>query len=41
MRADIEAKVPLELEVPVDIADATGKTVATAVFTAVLRPRRA
>ncbi len=40
MRADIEAKVPLEIDVPVDIADAGGKIVAVAVFTAVLRPRR-
>lgn len=40
MRADIEAKVPLELEVPVDITDNTGRTVAAAAFTAVLRPRR-
>jgi acyl-coenzyme A thioesterase PaaI-like protein len=40
MRADIEAQVPLELDVPVDITEDTGKTVATAVFTAVLRPRR-
>ncbi|MGK8520706.1 PaaI family thioesterase [Nocardia asteroides] len=41
MRADIEARVPLELDVPVDITDDTGKAVATALFTAVLRPRRA
>ncbi|MEU1998899.1 DUF4442 domain-containing protein [Nocardia gamkensis] len=41
MRADIEAKVPLELDVPVDITDSAGKTVAAAMFTAVLRPRRA
>ncbi len=41
MRADIEAKAPLELDVPVDITDSAGKVVAAAMFTAVLRPRRA
>ncbi|MEV6767723.1 PaaI family thioesterase [Nocardia sp. NPDC051030] len=39
-RADIEARVEIELEVPVTITDATGKAVASAAFTAVIRPRR-
>lgn len=40
VRADIAARVAVELEVPVSIADSTGKEVATAAFTAVIRPRR-
>lgn len=39
-RADIEARVEIELAVPVSITDATGKAVAAASFTAVIRPRR-
>ncbi|WP_024802050.1 PaaI family thioesterase [Nocardia sp. BMG51109] len=39
-RADIAARTPIELAVPVDIADSTGKSVAAASFTAVIRPRR-
>ncbi|MQY18323.1 hypothetical protein NRB20_13990 [Nocardia sp. RB20] len=40
MRADILAGTPVELQVPVDITDNTGKSVAAATFTAVIRPRR-
>lgn len=40
MRANIEARAENELAVPVVIADSTGTTVATATFTAVIRPRR-
>lgn len=40
MRADIQARNPVELAVPVDITDNTGKSVAAASFTAVIRPRR-
>ncbi len=40
MRADIQAGKEVELAVPVDIADNTGKSVAAASFTAVIRPRR-
>ncbi|MBF6330423.1 PaaI family thioesterase [Nocardia transvalensis] len=40
MRAEIRARNPIELAVPVDITDGTGKTVAAATFTAVIRPRR-
>ncbi|MGX1763453.1 PaaI family thioesterase [Nocardia brasiliensis] len=40
VRADIAAKVAIELEVPVNITDTSGKSVATAAFTAVIRPRR-
>ncbi|WP_328406554.1 PaaI family thioesterase [Nocardia sp. NBC_00403] len=40
VRADIAARVAIELEVPVSIADGTGKVVATAAFTAVIRPKR-
>ncbi|RMI33305.1 PaaI family thioesterase [Nocardia stercoris] len=39
-RADIQAQVPVELAVTVDLTDNTGKSVAAATFTAVLRPRR-
>ncbi|MBB5914504.1 acyl-coenzyme A thioesterase PaaI-like protein [Nocardia transvalensis] len=39
-RADIAARTPIELDVPVDITDSTGKSVAAASFTAVIRPRR-
>jgi acyl-CoA thioesterase len=39
-RADIRARVAIELAVPVDIADIAGKSVAVASFTAVIRPRR-
>lgn len=39
-RANIEARTEIELEVPVIIADVTGKPVARAAFTAVIRPRR-
>ncbi|WP_067700020.1 PaaI family thioesterase [Nocardia jejuensis] len=39
-RADIDARVEIELEVPVLITDSTGKSVASAAFTAVIRPRR-
>ncbi|MFJ1459806.1 PaaI family thioesterase [Nocardia sp. N2S4-5] len=39
-RADIEASNPIELAVPVDITDNSGKSVAAATFTAVIRPRR-
>ncbi|GAB2720659.1 PaaI family thioesterase [Nocardia thraciensis] len=39
-RADIAARTPIELAVPVDITDGTGKSVAAASFTAVIRPRR-
>ncbi|MGV9410150.1 PaaI family thioesterase [Nocardia sp. NPDC003693] len=39
-RADIAAGVEIELVVPVTITDATGKAVASAAFTAVIRPRR-
>ncbi|KIA62670.1 PaaI family thioesterase [Nocardia vulneris] len=40
VRAEIAAKVAIELEVPVNITDTSGKSVATAAFTAVIRPRR-
>ncbi|WP_216896270.1 PaaI family thioesterase [Nocardia alni] len=40
MRADIQAGKDVELAVPVDITDNTGKSVAAASFTAVIRPRR-
>lgn len=40
MRADIAARTPIEVVVPVDITDSTGKSVAAAAFTAVIRPRR-
>ncbi|ASF13433.2 hypothetical protein NBRGN_113_01570 [Nocardia brasiliensis NBRC 14402] len=40
VRADIAAKVAIELEVPVNITDTSGTSVATAAFTAVIRPRR-
>ncbi len=40
VRADIQAQIPVELAVPVDITDNTGKSVAAATFTAVIRPRR-
>ncbi|MBL1075594.1 PaaI family thioesterase [Nocardia sp. 2] len=40
VRADIAAHVEIELEVPVLITDGTGKAVASAAFTAVMRPRR-
>jgi acyl-CoA thioesterase len=40
VRADIQARKPVELAVPVDITDNTGKSVAAASFTAVIRPRR-
>jgi|GEM_PF-5741061 len=40
VRADIKAQRPVELAVPVDITDNTGKSVAAASFTAVIRPRR-
>lgn len=39
-RSDIKAQIEIELEVPVTIADSTGKAVAAAAFTAVIRPRR-
>ncbi|WP_330184743.1 PaaI family thioesterase [Nocardia sp. NBC_01503] len=39
-RSDIKAQTEIELEVPVIIADSTGKAVASAAFTAVIRPRR-
>ncbi|MFE6860501.1 PaaI family thioesterase [Nocardia sp. NPDC057668] len=39
-RADIAAGVEIELVVPVTITDTTGKAVASAAFTAVIRPRR-
>ncbi|MEV0709862.1 PaaI family thioesterase [Nocardia aurea] len=41
VRADIAARKPIELEVPVSITDCAEKLVATAYFTAVIRPRRA
>jgi acyl-CoA thioesterase len=40
VRADIQARKPVELAVPVDITDNPGKSVAAASFTAVIRPRR-
>ena len=40
LREDILAGAPVELSVPVDITDNTGKSVAAAAFTAVIRPRR-
>ncbi|GAB2645681.1 PaaI family thioesterase [Nocardia goodfellowii] len=40
VRAEIANRVDMELEVPVTITDSTGKDVAAAAFTAVLRPRR-
>ncbi|MBF6240029.1 PaaI family thioesterase [Nocardia otitidiscaviarum] len=40
MRANIESRTEIELAVPVTITDSTGKAVATATFTAVIRPRR-
>ncbi|WP_245673206.1 hypothetical protein [Nocardia lijiangensis] len=40
LRADIAGRVAVELEVPVQIADSSGKPVAAAAFTAVIRPRR-
>jgi acyl-CoA thioesterase len=39
-RANIQARKEIELEVPVAITDDTGKAVAAAAFTAVIRPRR-
>ncbi|WP_405134560.1 PaaI family thioesterase [Nocardia sp. NBC_01388] len=39
-RANIQSRKEIELEVPVGIADSTGKAVAKAAFTAVIRPRR-
>ncbi|WP_067816031.1 PaaI family thioesterase [Nocardia inohanensis] len=39
-RADIQGQREIELAVPVDITDSTGKSVAAATFTAVIRPRR-
>lgn len=39
-RANIQARKEIELEVPVSITDSTGKPVAAATFTAVIRPRR-
>ncbi|MEC3919498.1 PaaI family thioesterase [Nocardia sp. CDC160] len=39
-RAKIASRTEIELEVPVTIADVTGKPVASAAFTAVIRPRR-
>ncbi|AYF73615.1 DUF4442 domain-containing protein [Nocardia yunnanensis] len=39
-RANIAARTEIELEVPVTITDVTGKPVASAAFTAVIRPRR-
>ncbi|MFR9753293.1 PaaI family thioesterase [Nocardia sp. 004] len=41
IQADVAARVPVEFEAPADIADSTGKIVASAGFTAVFRPRRA
>ncbi|MFQ6392517.1 PaaI family thioesterase [Nocardia sp. KC 131] len=41
VRAEIAARVAIELKVPVSIADSTGKVVAAAAFTAVIRPKRA
>ncbi|MEV6388609.1 PaaI family thioesterase [Nocardia xishanensis] len=41
LRADIAGRVAVELEVPVEIADGSGKPIAAATFTAVIRPRRA
>ncbi|MET7771512.1 PaaI family thioesterase [Nocardia sp. NPDC005366] len=41
VRADIAARDPIEWEVPVRITDNTEKLVASAYFTAVIRPRRA
>ncbi|NNH75015.1 DUF4442 domain-containing protein [Nocardia uniformis] len=40
MRSNIESRIENELAVPVTITDSTGKAVATATFTAVIRPRR-
>ncbi|WP_433198800.1 PaaI family thioesterase [Nocardia sp. CA-107356] len=40
VRSDIAARVDVELAVPVDITDSTGKSVATSAFTAIIRPRR-
>jgi hypothetical protein len=40
VRADIEARVPIELEVSVSITDNTGKAIAASVFTTVIRPKR-
>ncbi|QLY32353.1 PaaI family thioesterase [Nocardia huaxiensis] len=40
VRADIQAHTEIELAVPVTITDDTGKAVAAATFTAVMRPRR-
>jgi len=40
VRSDIAARVDVELAVPVDITDNTGKSVAASAFTAVIRPRR-
>lgn len=40
VRADIADRRSVELAVPVDITDSTGKSVAAATFTAVIRPRR-
>ncbi|MET9491862.1 DUF4442 domain-containing protein [Nocardia sp. NPDC006630] len=39
-RANIQSRTEIELEVPVSITDSTGKAVAKAAFTAVIRPRR-
>ncbi|MBO0852982.1 MAG: DUF4442 domain-containing protein [Nocardia sp.] len=39
-RADISAQRPVELAMPVDITDSSGKSVAAATFTAVIRPKR-
>ncbi len=40
MRADIAARIPIEMALPVEITDGSGKPVARAEFTAVVRPRR-
>lgn len=40
VRADIATKTAVELEVPVNITDNSGKSVAAAAFTAVIRPKR-
>ncbi|MEU8896564.1 DUF4442 domain-containing protein [Nocardia sp. NPDC048505] len=40
VRAQIADRADIELEVPVAITDTTGKQVAAAAFTAVMRPRR-
>jgi acyl-CoA thioesterase len=40
VRADIAARVSIELEVSVDIADNAGKSFAAAAFTTAIRSRR-